>query len=64
MTEAVWQNGKRRVSGRYTYRWAADVFVVYLDSTDRITGAQRRLEVHSDRDYPEWGNWKLVKGDA
>jgi len=32
---------------------------VVLDSVDRITGEQRRFQVHDDK--PEWGGWKLQK---
>ena len=56
MRKATWVNGKKRVSGSWEYHWPSDTFYIYLDSTDRITGQQREIEVKGDA--PEWGNWK------
>jgi len=57
MKAATWVNGKRKITGRWEYFWAADRFVIELDSKDRITGEPRQIEVAGDR--PEWGNWRL-----
>ena len=56
MREAVWRNGKRKVTGHWVYNRGSDTFLIILDSRDRITGQQRRFTVHGDT--PEWGNWK------
>jgi len=59
--KATWKNGKRKVSGSWEYNWASDTFTISLDSFDRVTGRQRCFTVHGDE--PEWGNWKLERGD-
>lgn len=59
MTRDVWVNGKRRVTGHWTYHWAPDRFTITLDQKDRITGENKRLVVAGDK--PEWGNWKLLR---
>lgn len=58
MIKAIWTNGKRRLTGSWTYVWSKDVFVIDLDSRDRITRERRRFTVYGDR--PEWGNWRLI----
>ena len=59
--KATWINGKRTVTGHWKYYWPSDVFIINLDSIDKITGEKKRLMVHNDT--PEWGNWKLIKGE-
>lgn len=59
MNSATWINGKKSVSGYWVYNYSADNFTVFLNSKDRITGQKRRFIVCGD--FPEWGNWKLVK---
>jgi predicted alpha-1,6-mannanase (GH76 family) len=59
MRTAKWRNGKREITGRWEYLWAAQRFVIVLDATDRTTGQQKRFVVSGDT--PEWGNWRLVK---
>lgn len=54
--EAVWVNGKRRVTGRWLYNRASDRFAIELDQRDRVTRCNKRLIVAGDA--PEWGNWK------
>lgn len=58
--EAVWQNGKKTVKGRWQYHWAADKFYIELDRRDSITGSRTRTII-AHGDEPEWGNWKLVR---
>lgn len=58
-TEAVWVNGKRRVTGRWRYNWASDLFHIELDQRDRVTGSTRCFTAGGD--VPEWGNWKRVR---
>jgi len=60
MKEGTWTNGKQTVRGWWEYLWAADKFVVELDSRDRITGQPRRMVLFGG-DSPEWGKWKLVR---
>ncbi len=55
----TWTNGKRTVTGRWIYVWASQRFVIWLDSRDRVTGANRRIVTANDT--PEWGNWKLKR---
>ena len=57
--KATWKNGKRTVTGFWSYDWASDRFTVILDSRDRITGQQKQFLVAGSR--PEWGNWRLVR---
>lgn len=57
--QGKWVNKRRIVTGYWNYVWSADMFVIVLNSTDRLTGMQRVLHVHGDT--PEWGNWKLVR---
>lgn len=59
MSLVAWTNGKRRVTGRWTYHWASDRFVVELDQRDRITGQPKCIVIAGDS--PEWGNWKLER---
>lgn len=54
---ATWTNGKHKVSGLWRYIWSSDVFVIDLDTKDRITGVGKRVVVRGER--PEWGNWKM-----
>lgn len=58
----VWQNGKKKVKGSWSYVWASDCFVIRLDSYDPITGEPRIFRVYDD--HPEWGNWKRVVQDG
>lgn len=60
MREAQWTNGKRTVSGRWSYYWAGDFFTVELDQRDRTTGERTKtFRVYGDS--PEWGKFRLVK---
>jgi len=59
MTKAKWINGKKTLTGQWSYNWASDSFYISLNSKDRITGENRSFRVTGDK--PEWGNWKLVK---
>jgi hypothetical protein len=59
MKKGTWRNGKKKVTGWWRYRWAAERFDIVLDSIDPITGTSRTLCVSGDS--PEWGNWKLVR---
>lgn len=61
MDKATWTNGKRRVTGYWEYHRHSDRFLIILDSRDRLTGRQRRMEIATER--PEWGNWKLVRDE-
>lgn len=58
MTKALWQNGKRTITGWWSYHWATDTFNIVLNNVDRVTGFQKMFTVHGET--PEWGNWKLV----
>lgn len=60
MGEATWVNGKKRVSGRWSYYRPSDVFVIELDQRDRITGSRSKIFT-THNDTPEWGNWKILK---
>lgn len=62
MKEAKWINGKQVVTGRWEYNWPRDEFVIWLDKKDRITGDYKKIITTND--FPEWGNWKLVKGES
>ena len=55
----TWVNGKRTVTGTWSYNWSSDTFTIWLDQRDRTTG-QRKV-VRTTNDTPEWGNWKLVR---
>jgi hypothetical protein len=57
-TKGLWRNGKRTLTGSWSYYRPADRFDIWLDSKDRITGQNRHISTHNDT--PEWGNWKLV----
>ncbi len=59
MEKATWVNGKKKVTGYWTYIWASDRFFISLNSKDGITGIRREFVVSGDP--PEWGNWKRVK---
>ena len=59
MNKATWINGKRKLSGYWTYNWSNDFFTIVLDSVDRITGQKRILYVRGDK--AEWGNWKKIE---
>jgi hypothetical protein len=56
MKEAVWTNGKRRVTGRWEYLWQSDRFRIELDQRDSTTGQPKRFTVTGES--PEWGNWR------
>lgn len=56
---AVWTNGKRTITGRWAYYWPSDVFDIWLDKRDPLTGEDRYIQ--ADGDTPEWGKWKLVR---
>jgi len=59
MNTARWTDGKTIIKGGWSYYWPSDTFFIVLDSTDEITGMQRRIEVKGDS--PEWGSWKLIR---
>ena len=59
MSEGVWVNGKKVVTGCWTYNWASDRFQIVLNVRDGITGGKKRFVVVGDS--PEWGNWKLTR---
>jgi hypothetical protein len=56
---ATWKNGKKKLTGKWAYIWSSETFVIYLNSTDSVTGTQRTIVVGGD--HPEWGNWKIVE---
>jgi hypothetical protein len=58
--KATWKNGNKKVTGKWTYDWASDQFIIFLDSVDPVTGASRKVVTGGD--HPEWGNWKKVEG--
>jgi hypothetical protein len=58
MKAATWRNGRRSLSGHWSYSWARDQFVIVL-GRDRISGQPRSFIVTGDT--PEWGNWRLVR---
>jgi hypothetical protein len=60
-TKATWINGKRKVTGTWSYYRPSDRFDIYLDVKDRITGQYKHVSTNNDT--PEWGNWKLVRED-
>lgn len=55
----TWANGKRTVTGHWSYSWASDRFYITLDTKDRITGTNKQVVTYGDS--PEWGKWKLVR---
>ena len=61
MPKAKWQNTKTKkiITGSWEYYRPSDIFTIWLDSVDKITGLRRRLTTRNDK--PEWGNWKLLK---
>ena len=59
--KATWMNGKKKLTGKWAYDWASERFYIFLDSTDPVTGAARKVVTCGDT--PEWGNWKRVEGD-
>jgi len=58
MHKAQWTNGRRVISGFWTYHWSSDTFAIELNSVDRITGMNRSFTIKGD--HPEWGKWFLV----
>jgi hypothetical protein len=60
MKRGTWKNKKRTVSGSWEYNPISDRFIIFLDQRDRITGLHKQIvTAGSQRELPEWGNWKF-----
>ena len=62
MRKATWINGKKTVTGYWSYNWNADYFFILLDKKDPITGRQREFKVYGE--VPEWGKWKRLNTEG
>lgn len=58
-SNATWKNGRKKLTGSWSYNWAGDYFLVTLDKRDEITGQPRQFRIYDE--HPEWGKWKLVR---
>lgn len=56
---ASWKKGKKTITGIWKYNWQKNKFTIILDSKNRITGTNIKVETFGDT--PEWNGWKLVK---
>lgn len=60
--QAQWTNGKKTISGRWHYFRPGDFFIIELDQSDRTTGQKTKtFRVYGE--FPEWGNFKLVRDE-
>ncbi len=56
----VWKKGRKKLTGKWQYNWAADCFWIRIDGKDPGTGLTRDwFQVHGD--HPEFNGWKLQK---
>lgn len=62
--EAVWKNGRKKLTGRWYYCWAGDYFVVRLDPECSIRHKFLNSEFRVYDESPEFGRWKLVRDQA
>lgn len=60
MKEAKWTDGKRTVSGRWSYYWPGDFFTIEINQRDRTTG-QKTKTIRAYGDHPHWGKFKLIR---
>lgn len=57
----TWKNGRKKLTGSWTWVWSRRTFVIALDGKDLTTGRPREPFETGDVDHPEWGEWKLVR---
>lgn len=60
MGMAHWTNGRKTVTGRWEWHWAAQRFVIDFDIPVSAHGERKRHWVTAD-EAPEIGRWKLAR---
>jgi len=60
--KGVWRKRSRRLTGTWYYDWAADEFIVHLNSRDPITGRTRKVRVRGE--HPDFNGWRLVRDNG
>lgn len=61
MKAAIWTNGKKTVSGFWEYYPPSDIFIIKLNTRERISGLP--IKFTTSNDTPEWGKWELKRGN-
>lgn len=60
--QAVWTNGKRKITGCWEYSGILDKYDIWLEATDPATGERLHHIVEgSSETGPEWNGGKIVK---
>ena len=56
--EGIWKKGRKKLTGKWYYNWAADCFWICIDGKDPGTGLDRGwFQVHGDS--PDFNGWEL-----
>ena len=59
MLNCTWTNGKKTITGSWTYSPEKEEYTIYLDRKNRNI-----IHVNFPKTWPEWGNWKLVQNNS